>query len=341
MRKKNVGDILQNYFESQHLNILEHLHQQDLNLQNHFKMLENIFSPDNDSEKIEKKLKIEKKNLESNINSENLKFKDKLEKQKAKTNNRLAGTNVYIPDNNNHSECIRNNRNRIRNERHNRINNNEERDKKKDLPYNLNINIYSNNSNNNLRNQTEQNYTNYYSLNNKYFNTNTKYKNLDDHLYYKQGSEKRKIESNLNKSKNQAMPKKIEVYTKNNGKENDLNKEKRNKKNIKAKTSLKSFEIRNSSKNKLNKNNRELMRICENDINSYRELEKKFNDYYKKRRAHSQTKYCLKKTSIPKKISNRFKFSSSCPRRKFIFLEKKSNEINGNISSPNIYNKSN
>ena len=132
MRKKNVGDILQNYFESQHLNILEHLHQQDLNLQNHFKMLENIFSPDNDSENIEKKLKIEKKNLESNINSENLKFKDKLEKQKAKTNNRLAGTNVYIPDNNNHSESIRNNRNRIRNERHNRINNNEERDKKKD-----------------------------------------------------------------------------------------------------------------------------------------------------------------------------------------------------------------
>ena len=96
MRKKNVGDILQNYFESQHLNILEHLHQQDLNLQNHFKILKNIFSPDNDSEKIEKKLKIEKKNLESNINSENLKFKDKLEKQKAKTNNRLAGTNVFI-----------------------------------------------------------------------------------------------------------------------------------------------------------------------------------------------------------------------------------------------------
>ena len=58
--------------------------------------LPDIFSPDNDSENIEKKLKIEKKNLESNINSENLKFKDKLEKQKAKTNNRLAGTNVFI-----------------------------------------------------------------------------------------------------------------------------------------------------------------------------------------------------------------------------------------------------
>ena len=40
-------------------------------------------------------------------------------------------TKLYIPDNNNHSESIRNNRNRIRNERHNRINNNEERDKKK------------------------------------------------------------------------------------------------------------------------------------------------------------------------------------------------------------------
>lgn len=262
-------------------------------------------------------------------------------------NNDLIKINQKKFDSKNKNNYIINNSNSNRNSRKINAYNNKYDDKKKDLPYNLNINIYSNNSNNNLRNQTEQNYSNYYRLNNKYYNTSTKYKNSDDNLYYKQSNEKRKIENNLNKNKNQVMPKKIEVIMKNNGKENDLYKEKRNNnklniKNFKAKNSLKSFEVRNSSKNKLNKNNRELMRVCENDINSYRELEKKFNDYYKKRRAHSHTKYCLKKTSLPKKINNRFKFSSSCPRRKFIFIEKsKSNEINGNLSSPNIYNKSN
>ena len=262
-------------------------------------------------------------------------------------NNDLIKINQKKFDSKNKNNYIINNSNSNRNSKKLNSYNKKYEDKKKDLPYNLNINIYSNNSNNNLRNQTEQNYNNYYSLSNKYYNTNTKYKNLDDNVDYKQGNEKRKIENNLNKNKSQVMPKKIEVYMKNKGKENDLYKEKNNNnklniKNFKAKISLKSFEIRNSSKNKLNKNNRELMRVCENDINSYRELEKKFNEYYKKRRAHSHTKYCLKKTSIPKKISNRFKLSSSCPRRKFNFLEKnKSNEINSNISSPNIYNKSN
>ena len=260
-------------------------------------------------------------------------------------NNDLIKTNQKKLDSKNKNNYIINNSNSNRNSKKISTSNNKYEDKKKDLPYNLNINIYSNNSNNNLRNQTEQNYSNYYSLSNKYNNTNTKNKNSDENSYYKQSNEKRKIENNLNKNKNQVMPKKIEVIMKNNGKGNDLYKEKKNNnklniKNFKIKNSLKSF--RNSSKNKLNKNNRELMRICENDINSYRELEKKFNDY-KKRRAHSHshTKYRLKKTSIPKKISNRFKFSSSCPRRKFIFLDKnKNNEINDNMSSPNIYNKS-
>ena len=262
-------------------------------------------------------------------------------------NNDLIKINQKKFDSKNKNNYIINNSNSNRNSKKLNSYNKKSEDKKKDLPYNLNINIYSNNSNNNLRNQTEQNYNNYYSLSNKYYNTNIKYKNLDDNADYKKGNEKRKIENYLNKNKSQVMPKKIEVYMKNKGKENDLYKEKNNNnklniKNFKEKISLKSFEVRNSSKNKLNKNNRELMRICENDINSYRELEKKFNEYYKKRRAHSHTKYCLKKTSIPKKISNRFKLSSSCPRRKFFFLEKnKSNEINGNISSPNIYNKSN
>ena len=129
MRKKNVGDILQNYFDAQNLNFLEHLEQQDLNLQNHFKMLENLFSSDNDSYLLEQKLKIEKNNLENKINSDNIKFKNKLEQQKAKTNKKLSGTNVYIPDNNHNGNVNYNrNRNRIRNNNRNR-NNNEEKDK--------------------------------------------------------------------------------------------------------------------------------------------------------------------------------------------------------------------
>ena len=129
MRKKNVGDILQNYFDAQNLNFLEHLEQQDLNLQNHFKMLENLFSSDNDSYLLEQKLKIEKNNLENKINSDNIKFKNKLEQQKAKTNKKLSGTNAYIPDNNHNGNVNYNrNRNRIRNNNRNR-NNNEEKDK--------------------------------------------------------------------------------------------------------------------------------------------------------------------------------------------------------------------
>ena len=129
MRKKNVEDILQNYFDAQNLNFLEHLEQQDLNLQNHFKMLENLFSSDNDSYQLEQKLKIEKNNLENKINSDNIKFKNKLEQQKAKTNKKLSGTNVYIPDNNHNGNVNYNqNRNRIRNNNRNR-NNNEEKDK--------------------------------------------------------------------------------------------------------------------------------------------------------------------------------------------------------------------
>ena len=130
MKKKDVGGILQNYFDAQNMNFLEHLEQQDLNLQNHFKMLENLFSSDNDSKKIERKLAIEKNNLDNKLNSENIKFKNKLEQQKAKTNKKLSGTNVYIPDNN-HNGTINynNNRIRVRNNNHNRYNNNAEKDK--------------------------------------------------------------------------------------------------------------------------------------------------------------------------------------------------------------------
>ena len=135
----------------------------------------------------------------------------------------------------------------------------------------------------------------------------------------------------------------MEAYIKNIRKENELYKERKNNiKNFKTNISLKTFEVSNSSKNKLKKNNTGLKRICENNINSYREFDKKFKNYYKKRKSNSHTKYCFKKASIPKKKIKRIKFSSSCPRRKFIFLEKnKSNELNGNLSSPNLSNKNN
>ena len=127
MKKKNVNDILDDYFDSQKLNFLEHLNQQDLNLQNHFKMLENLFSTDSNTKNIEQNLKEENNKLDINIKSENSKFKKKLEEQKIKTNNLLSGTNVYIPDNNNHNINIMSNRNR---RRINNINNNNSNDNK-------------------------------------------------------------------------------------------------------------------------------------------------------------------------------------------------------------------
>ena len=127
MKKKNVNDILDDYFDSQKLNFLEHLNQQDLNLQNHFKMLENLFSSDSNIKNIEQNLKEENNKLDINIKSENSKFKKKLEEQKIKTNNLLSGTNVYIPDNNNHNINIMSNRNR---RRINNINNNNSNDNK-------------------------------------------------------------------------------------------------------------------------------------------------------------------------------------------------------------------
>ena len=127
MKKKNVNDILDDYFDSQELNFLEHLNQQDLNLQNHFKMLENLFSPDSNIKNIEQNLKEENNKLDINIKSENSKFKKKLKEQKIKTNNLLSGTNVYIPDNNNHNINIMSNRNR---RRINNINNNNSNDNK-------------------------------------------------------------------------------------------------------------------------------------------------------------------------------------------------------------------
>ena len=130
MKKKNVNDILDDYFDSQKLNFLEHLNQQDLNLQNHFKMLENLFSPDSNIKNIEQNLKEENNILDINIKSENSKFKKKLEEQKIKTNNLLSGTNVYIPDNNNHNINIMSNRNRRRINSINNNNSNDNKDKK-------------------------------------------------------------------------------------------------------------------------------------------------------------------------------------------------------------------
>ena len=90
-------------------------------------MLENLFSPDSNIKNIEQNLKEENNKLDINIKSENSKFKKKLEEQKIKTNNLLSGTNVYIPDNNNHNINIMSNRNR---RRINNINNNDSNDNK-------------------------------------------------------------------------------------------------------------------------------------------------------------------------------------------------------------------
>ena len=213
------------------------------------------------------------------VDEDNFSASEKNENSELKNpnkNNDLIKINQKKYDSKNKNNYIINNSSGNKNPKKLNSYNNRYDDKKKDLSYNLNINIYSNNSNNNLRNQTEQNYNNYNNLNNKYYHTNAKYKNLDDNSYYKQSNDKRKIDNYLNKNKNQIIPKKIEVVMKNNGKDNDLNKEKKtnNKLNINSlptKVSLKSLDINNFSKNKINRNNRELMKVCENDINSYRE----------------------------------------------------------------------
>ena len=115
MKSKNIGNILQDYFNAQQSNFIQHLQNQENNFQEHFQMLEDLFS-NNDTNKISQKLKTQKTALESNIENENKNFKKKVDQQKRKTNNLLSGTNVYIPDDTN------SNANRIRNNIPNRRN---------------------------------------------------------------------------------------------------------------------------------------------------------------------------------------------------------------------------
>ena len=117
MNRINAGKILQDYFDAQQSNLIQHIQRQEQNFQEHFQMLENLFSDNsnNDSIKIEQKLKSQKKNLEKNMHNENINFKNKLEAQKRKTNNLLKNTNIYIQDYNNIQNRRNNNRNTNRN----------------------------------------------------------------------------------------------------------------------------------------------------------------------------------------------------------------------------------
>ena len=132
MSKKNVGNILEDYFNAQQSNFIQHLQRQELNLQEHFELLEDLFSNDsnNDTNKIEQKLKTHKAVLENNMKSENNQFKKKLDQQKRKTNNLLARTNFYIPDDNLNVQIRRNNINNRVNVHRNSVK--KEEDKKMD-----------------------------------------------------------------------------------------------------------------------------------------------------------------------------------------------------------------
>ena len=132
MENKKTGKILQDYFDAQQTNFIHHLKRQEQNFQQHFQILEDLFSDNsnNQSNQIELKLKSQKLILENNMKQESHDFKNKLEAQKKKTNKLLARTNVYIPDNNNNIQNRRNYININRNRSHNNY-------QKKELDKNL------------------------------------------------------------------------------------------------------------------------------------------------------------------------------------------------------------
>ncbi len=121
-RKKKIGDILQNYLDAQELNFIQHLQQQEQNIQDHLQRIHDIFSnnSENNSNKIEQQIKNQKIILEDNMKRENKNFKNKLELQKKKTNILLARTNVIIPNNN--QRINHNNNNFHRNNNQEKIN---------------------------------------------------------------------------------------------------------------------------------------------------------------------------------------------------------------------------
>ena len=113
MENINTEKILKDYFDAQQLNFINHLQRQEQNFQAHFQMLEDLFSnnSNNDTNQFQQKLNSHKIDLENNMKKENTNFQNKLKAQKRKTNNLLARTNIYIPDNNNNFQNRRNYRN--------------------------------------------------------------------------------------------------------------------------------------------------------------------------------------------------------------------------------------
>ena len=198
--------------------------------------------------------------------------------------------------------------------------NKKNKDIKKDMSYNLNINIYSNHTNDNSHNSIKTNY----NLNG--FRQN---KNNNESNYYKSKSKsKKKTQKNLSKNKYQNIHSKI-CQLSQKGKKDEINKvknlnNKSNKKTFKFRLSPKMNNIqlsqRNSKKNIIpTYYDRGAFQMCQTAINNYFKLEKKhFDNYLNKRRSRSQNR-CLtfNKTSIPSRV----KFSSSCPKRKYIFLD--------------------
>lgn len=191
------------------------------------------------------------------------------------------------------------------------------KDIQKDMSYNLNINIYSNHTNDNSRNSIKTNYNLAGFLQNKNNNESNHYK-----------SKSKKKQKNLSKNKYQNIHTKIGLNTQR-GKRDEINKvknlnNKSNQKTYKFKISPKMNNIqlsqRSSKKNiRPTYYDRGAFQMCQTAINNYYKLEKKHFEYYlNKRRSRSQNR-CLtfNKTSIPSRVT----FSSSCPKRKYIFLD--------------------
>ena len=142
MERKNVENILEDYFNSQRSNFIQHLQRQEQNFQDLFNILEDLFSDNsnNNSNKIEQRLKSQKDILEGNMKKENNNFKNKIEQQKKRTNNLLERTNVYIPFTNNIYQNRINRRNHLNN---NNLNDARRKQTDKNLEYKKQKAIFS------------------------------------------------------------------------------------------------------------------------------------------------------------------------------------------------------
>ena len=297
--------------------------------------------------------KDEENNITNNENNENLGYKDINNNKLIKINQKKFETKIKCNNNNNTD----NNINSLNNSNNKNININSfkkfktnmdnknniisnlnklgESKDKKDMSYNLNINIYSNRTNNNSLNSMNQKYNNCCNLNsnNYYTNTNIIVKNTSNN---KQKNKSKKNYNNLIKKKyNIGMQMKIYENENNiNNNEKKLN-NRINKRHYKTKCSPKISKIKSSSKEKINRNysyhDKGLNKIYHYKI---------YDNCIDKKRSHSQTKYEVNKISLSKKIKYKFKTSNSCPKRNFVYYDNNKNvEFNINLSNPHLLDK--